>query len=82
MLKEGFLDEEICIFLELLDLLRATVPGHQQRGFLTEIVGLFVATCTPLVAKCMRGAFPPVDLRAVCLVQAMVLYVYGRGCLF
>ena len=24
-----------------------------------------------LVASCFRGAFPPVDLRAVCLVRAM-----------
>jgi hypothetical protein len=24
-----------------------------------------------LVASCLRGAFPPVDLRAVCLVLAM-----------
>ena len=26
-----------------------------------------------LVASCLRGAFPPVDLRAVCLVRAMLL---------
>ena len=26
-----------------------------------------------LVASCLRGALPPVDLRAVCLVRAMVL---------
>ena len=25
-----------------------------------------------LVASCLRGAFPPVDLRAVCLVRAMI----------
>jgi len=25
-----------------------------------------------LVASCLRGALPPVDLRAVCLVRAMV----------
>jgi hypothetical protein len=25
-----------------------------------------------LVASCLRGAFPPVDLRAVCLVRAIV----------
>ncbi len=46
------------------------------------IVGFFAAACAPLVAKCMRGAFPPVDLRAVCLVRAMILYVYGCGCCF
>ena len=26
-----------------------------------------------LVASCLRGALPPVDLRAVCLVRAMVV---------
>ena len=26
-----------------------------------------------LVASCLRGALPPVDLRAVCLVRAIVL---------
>ena len=25
-----------------------------------------------LVANCLRGALPPVDLRAVCLVRAMI----------
>ena len=28
-----------------------------------------------LVASCLRGAFPPVDLRAVCLVRAMMRVV-------
>ena len=34
-----------------------------------------------LVASCLRGAFPPVDLRAVCLVRAMVGYnnMFGVG---
>ena len=27
---------------------------------------------SPLVASCLRGALPPVDLRAVCLVRAIV----------
>jgi hypothetical protein len=26
------------------------------------------------VASCLRGVFPPVDLRAVCLVRAMVMF--------
>lgn len=30
-----------------------------------------------LVASCLRGAFPPVDLRAVCLVLAIV-YILKR----
>ncbi len=46
------------------------------------IVSFFVAARAPLVAKCMRGAFPPVNLRAVCLLRAMVLNVYGCGCCF
>ena len=32
-----------------------------------------------LVASCLRGALPPVDLRAVCLVRAMVV-VWLWGC--
>ena len=31
---------------------------------------------------CLRGALPPVDLRAVCLVRAMVMFVsdfYVKG---
>lgn len=40
-------------------------------GFLTPPVegALFLAA---LVASCFLGAFPPVDLRAVCLVRAIV----------
>ena len=30
-----------------------------------------------LVASCLRGALPPVDLRAVCLVLANVSDVWG-----
>ena len=29
-----------------------------------------------LVASCLRGALPPVDLRAVCLVRAMVISLW------
>ena len=40
--------------------------------FLTPPVAgaLFLAA---LVASCLRGALPPVDLRAVCLVRAMLV---------
>jgi histone H3 len=31
-----------------------------------------------LVASCFRGAFPPVDLRAVCLVRAITQVVWSR----
>jgi hypothetical protein len=30
-----------------------------------------------LVASCFRGALPPVDLRAVCLVRAIFLSCVG-----
>jgi hypothetical protein len=50
--------------------LRATVPGLYLCGFLTPPVAgaLFLAA---FVANCFRGAFPPVLLRAVCLVLAI-----------
>jgi hypothetical protein len=66
-------------FWYLLISLRATVPGRYRWGFLTPPVAgaVFLAA---LVASCLRGALPPVDLRAVCFVQAMVMegmLVYG-----
>ena len=32
-----------------------------------------------LVASCFRGAFPPVDLRAVCFVRAMSVTTLSRS---
>ena len=57
-------------FWYLLISRRATVPGLYLWGFLTPpVAGAdFLAA---LVASCFLGAFPPVDLRAVCLVRAM-----------
>ena len=50
-----------------------TEPERQAAGitFLTPPVAgaLFLAA---LVANCLRGALPPVDLRAVCFVRAMM----------
>ena len=45
--------------------------GRKVDTFLTPPVAgaLFLAA---LVANCLRGALPPVDLRAVCLVRAML----------
>ena len=45
-------------------------PGLNRWGFLTPPVAgaLFLAA---LVASCFLGAFPPVDLRAVCFVRAI-----------
>ena len=59
------------VFWYRLISLRATVPGLYLWGFLTPPVAgaLFLAA---LVASCFLGAFPPVDLRAVCLVLAML----------
>ena len=47
------------------------MPGRYLWGFFTPpVAGAdFLAA---LVASCFLGAFPPVDLRAVCLVLAMV----------
>ena len=53
----------------------AKTTMHNERNtdntFLTPPVAgaLFLAA---LVASCLRGAFPPVDLRAVCLVRAIL----------
>merc|ERR1719383_1637205 len=57
-------------FWYLLISRRATVPGLYLRGFLTPPV-LGADLRAALVASCLRGAFPPVDLRAVCFVRAI-----------
>ena len=57
-------------FWYLLISLRATVPGLYLWGFFTPpVAGADLRAA--LVASCLRGAFPPVDLRAVCLVRAI-----------
>ena len=51
--------------------LNATVPGRYLCGFLTPpVAGADLRAA--LVASCFLGALPPVDLRAVCLVRAIV----------
>ena len=51
---------------------RATVPGRYLCGFFTPpAAGADLRAA--LAASCFRGAFPPVDFRAVCLVRAIVL---------
>merc|ERR1712204_110655 len=62
-------------FWYLLISLRATVPGLYLWGFLTPpVAGAdFLAA---LVASCFLGALPPVDLRAVCLVRAILEGAY------
>eukprot|EP00484_Ammonia_sp_Unknown_P023715 CAMPEP_0197032712 /NCGR_PEP_ID=MMETSP1384-20130603/11319_1 /TAXON_ID=29189 /ORGANISM="Ammonia sp." /LENGTH=112 /DNA_ID=CAMNT_0042462411 /DNA_START=100 /DNA_END=438 /DNA_ORIENTATION=- len=61
-------------FWYLLISRKATVPGLKRCGFFTPpVAGAdFLAA---LVASCFLGAFPPVDLRAVCLVLA----IWNRG---
>ena len=50
--------------------------GRYLWGFLTPpVVGADLRAA--LVASCLRGALPPVDLRAVCLVLANVSDVWG-----
>merc|ERR1712055_633807 len=57
-------------FWYLLISLSATVPGLYLWGFLTPpVAGADFRAA--LVASCLRGAFPPVDLRAVCFVLAI-----------
>ena len=52
---------------------RATVPGLYRCGFFTPpVAGADFRAA--LVANCLRGALPPVDLRAVCFVRAIVYY--------
>merc|ERR1711930_39937 len=59
-------------FWYLLISRRATVPGRYLWGFLTPpVAGADLRAA--LVASCFLGALPPVDLRAVCLVRAMLL---------
>ena len=50
---------------------RATVPGRYLCGFFTppDAGADFLAA---FVANCFLGALPPVDLRAVCFVRAIV----------
>ncbi len=47
------------------------MPGRYLWGFLTPpVAGADLRAA--LVASCFLGALPPVDLRAVCLVRAIV----------
>ena len=44
---------------------------HYRCGFFTPPV-VRPDALAALVASCFRGAFPPVDFRAVCFVRAML----------
>ena len=57
----------------------ATVPGRYLCGFLTPpVAGADLRAA--LVASCLRGALPPVDLRAVCFVRAIFTVRFARNC--
>ena len=70
------------LFWYFLISLKATVPGLNLCGFFTPpVAGAdFLAA---FVASCFLGALPPVDLRAVCLVRAILegdlvfVFVFG-----
>ena len=57
----------------------ADLAQTPQRPLQTHLWGFFTPPVAgadlraALVASCLRGALPPVDLRAVCLVRAMVI---------
>ena len=54
---------------------KATVPGRYLCGFLTPpVAGADLRAA--LVANCFLGALPPVDLRAVCFVRAIVFFLF------
>ena len=70
----------------------AGAPGCHEgvRPLETHLWGFFTPPVAgadlraALVASCLRGALPPVDLRAVCLVRAMMTAFWwllcGRKC--
>ena len=53
----------------------ATVPGRKRCGFFRELPLAGADLRATLLASCFRGALPPVDLRAVCFVRAMLVLV-------
>ena len=63
------------LFWYLLISLSATVPGRYLCGFLTPPV-LGADLRAAFVANCLRGALPPVDLRAVCFVRAILFFFF------
>merc|ERR1719270_208366 len=76
--KGSFLMRSSVDFWYLLISRRATVPGRYLWGFLTPpVAGADLRAA--LVASCFLGALPPVDLRAVCFVRAMLSWRTWAG---
>lgn len=71
----SFLISSSVLFWYLLISLKATVPGRKRCGFLMPPAAAGAFFLAALVAIDFLGAFPPVDLRAVCLVLAMARLV-------
>ncbi len=66
-------DEEIRRLLELADFTKSDGSGPVAMGLLDASWRRGADLRAALVASCLRGALPPVDLRAVCLVRAIVV---------
>ena len=74
-LERQFPDQKLSGFLVTTDFSkRQQSPACSDEVFFTLPVegALFLAT---LVASCLWGAFPPVDLRAVCLFRAIFFHL-------
>jgi hypothetical protein len=56
-------------------IIRSTPPMPTRSLHTSLLVYASINLDLPLVASCLRGALPPADLRAVCLVRAMVIAV-------
>ena len=70
-LERQLSDEQFRGLLVLADFSPRRYPGGITCGFLTPpVAGADLRAA--LVASCFLGALPPVDLRAVCLVRAIV----------
>ena len=69
-------DEELGGLLVLADLTKRDGTGAVTVGLL-DAAGGGADLRAALVASCLRGALPPVDLRAVCLVRAILLMCVG-----
>ena len=67
-------DEELGGLLVLADLTKRDGTGAVAVGLL-DAAGGGADLRAALVASCLRGALPPVDLRAVCLVRAILFDV-------
>jgi hypothetical protein len=69
---------QVGIFKETHEISLAGFRDDSDGVFLTPpVAGALLRAA--LVASCFRGALPPVDLRAVCLVRAMFLTMKSKS---